>query len=250
MNYTVNCCKMPEFSIITCTYNAEKTLGRTIGSVAEQTFRDFEHLIIDGASTDGTLEIARSSGNVSVVSEPDKGLYDAMNKGIAAAKGKYLIFLNAGDKFHSPRTLQEVASMVDGDVDIIYGQTAIVDNDGGFIRMRRLSAPERLDWKSFRRGMLVCHQAFWASAAIAKKTPYDLRYRYSADVDWCIRVMKESQVYLNTRATLIDYLDGGMTATNRRTSLKERFLTMGRHYGWCSTVLYHCFFVVRAIFKR
>ena len=102
----------PLFTIITCTYNAEHTLERTIKSVDGQTYPDIEHLIIDGASKDGTLEIAATSERARVVSEPDKGLYDAMNKGISLAKGAYIIFLNAGDCFHRDDTLSEVASML------------------------------------------------------------------------------------------------------------------------------------------
>ena len=89
----------PLFSIITITFNAEQVLPPTLESVKRQSFTNFEHLVVDGASTDGTVEIAERSGikGISVVSEPDRGLYDAMNKGIRRAKGEYLIFLNAGD---------------------------------------------------------------------------------------------------------------------------------------------------------
>lgn len=237
---------MPKFTIITCTYNAADTLERTVSSVEEQTYPDIEHLIIDGASKDNTLAIAGKSSKAKIISEPDKGLYDAMNKGIRMATGDYLIFLNAGDKFHSPEALKEVADMLNGGEDIIYGETALVDNDGRFKRMRRLQAPEKLNWRSFRNGMLVCHQAFWAKTEIARKTPYDLTYRYSADVDWCIRVMKQSKVLFNTHETLVDYLEEGMTTANRKSSLKERFKIMKKHYGLLQTVLNHIWFVFRA----
>jgi len=240
----------PLFSIITCTFNAAETLERTLGSVAEQDYQGKELIIIDGGSKDGTLDIARKYELKKLVSEPDRGLYDAMNKGIKAASGDYLIFLNAGDRFHSPTTLSDVAKNLIGNEDVIYGQTAIVDDEGKFISMRQHTAPKNLNWKKFKNGMLVCHQAFWVKREIAMKTPYDLSFRYSSDVDWCIRVMKQSNVLKYTGLTLIDYLNEGMTTTNRKASLKERFNIMKKHYGLPSTVTRHLWFIVRAVIKR
>ena len=242
----------PKFSVITVTYNAEKVLEDTIQSVIAQTYHHVEYIIVDGASKDGTLSIIdRYRPRIlTVVSEPDKGLYDAMNKGIALASGDYLCFLNAGDCFHEDDTLQQMVHTINGNElpDVLYGETAIVDEKRHFQRMRRLSAPEVLTWKSFKQGMLVCHQAFFAKRALAE--PYDLRYRFSADFDWCIRVMKRAQTLHNTHLTLIDYLEEGMTTRNRRASLRERFRIMVKHYGWVSTVLHHAWFVVRAVIKK
>ena len=244
----------PTFSIITVTYNAGKVLEDTIQSVISQTYRNVEYIIVDGNSKDNTQEIiGKYSKHISkMVSEPDKGLYDAMNKGIRMATGDYLCFLNAGDKFHEKETLQQIAeTLKDKDLpDVIYGETAIVDEDGNFLHMRRLSTPERLNWKSFKQGMLVCHQAFLAKRELALKYPYDMQYRFSADFDWCIRIMKEANCLHNTRLTLIDYLNEGMTTRNHKASLKERFRIMAKHYGWVSTILHHCWFVIRLILVR
>ena len=186
-----------------------------------------------------------------MVSEPDKGLYDAMNKGIGMATGDYLCFLNAGDKFHDKETLQQIAeTLKNKDLpDVIYGETAIVDEVGNFLHMRRLSTPEHLNWRSFKQGMLVCHQAFLAKRELALKHPYDMHYRFSADFDWCIRIMKEAKCLHNTRLTLIDYLNEGMTTRNHKASLKERFRIMTKHYGWISTILHHGWFVIRLFYK-
>ena len=244
----------PTFSIITVTYNAGKVLEDTILSVISQTYRNVEYIIVDGSSKDNTLKIiGKYPKHVSkMVSEPDKGLYDAMNKGIRMATGDYLCFLNAGDKFHEKETLQKIAeTLKDKDLpDVIYGETAIVDEGGNFLHMRRLSTPDRLNWKSFKQGMLVCHQAFLAKRELALKYPYDMQYRFSADFDWCIRIMKEAKCLHNTRLTLIDYLNEGMTTRNHKASLKERFHIMAKHYGWVSTILHHCWFVIRLILVR
>ncbi len=240
---------VPSFSVITVCYNAEAVIEDTIQSVISQTYHHVEYIIIDGASTDRTLAIVnRYRDRISrVVSEPDKGLYDAMNKGMAMATGDYLCFLNAGDSFHEDDTLQRVAHSLHecaGLPDVIYGETELVDSEGHFVRMRRLSAPENLNWKSFRQGMLVCHQAFMPRRILA--VPYDLRYRFSADFDWCIRIMKKAATFHHTHLTLIDYLDEGMTTRNHKASLRERFRIMTHHYGLPSTIIHHLWFVIRA----
>lgn len=239
----------PRFSVITVCYNAGAVLEDTIQSVISQTYHHVEYIIVDGASTDHTPDIiARYSDRIAcVLSEPDNGLYDAMNKGMALATGDYLCFLNAGDSFHEDDTLQMVVHSLHACTelpDVIYGETELVDGEGHFVRMRRLSAPDQLTWKSFRKGMLVCHQAFLAKRTLAPR--YDLRYRFSADFDWCIRVMKQAHTLHNTHLTLIDYLDEGLTTRNHKASLCERFRIMVRHYGLLSTLAHHAWFVVRA----
>lgn len=242
----------PKFSVITVTYNAQSVLEDTILSVISQTYHHVEYIIIDGASKDNTLSIINRYKDqiTKVVSEPDKGLYDAMNKGMRQATGDYLCFLNAGDSFHADNTLQQIVHTITEKElpDILYGETALVNNERHFLRMRRLSTPEALTWKSFKQGMLVCHQAFFAKTSLAE--PYDLQYRFSADFDWCIRMMKKARTLHNTHLTIIDYLEEGMTTQNRKASLKERFRIMTRHYGMISTVAHHAWFVLRAVLKK
>lgn len=243
----------PKFSIITVTYNAEEVLERTIQSVLSQTYRQVEYILVDGGSKDNTLQLAHKySDQISrIISEPDQGLYDAMNKGIRLATGDYLCFLNAGDKLHDSETLQRTIDSLNGNPlpDVIYGETAITDNNGQFLHMRRLSAPNILNWKSFKQGMLVCHQAFWTHRKLAIAHPYDLQYRFSADFDWCIRIMKQAKHLHHTHLTLIDYLNEGMTTKNHKASLKERFRIMVKHYGWISTIVHHAWFVIRLFYK-
>ena len=243
-----------KISIITVTYNAEATIERTLESVAQQTYPDVEHLIMDGASKDGTLEIARRYPHAIVYSEPDKGLYDAMNKGLKKATGDYLCFLNAGDKLHSKETLAHIASSVpdSSSIGVLYGDTHIVDNEGTFIRNRRLTPPEHLTWQSFKQGMLVCHQAFYINRQIA--LAYDTTYRFSADFDWCIRCMKEGEKQgmqnLYIQEPIADYLSEGMTTANHKASLKERFRIMAKHYGLLSTIIQHIWFIFRVLVKK
>ena len=247
-----------KISIITVTYNAASVLKRTLDSVKAQSWQQIEHLIIDGASKDETISMAETYKaqcpyEVVILSEPDKGLYDAMNKGLRLATGDYLVFLNAGDTLHAANTLETIVSSAQPLPGVLYGDTAITDEQGNFLHLRRLRPPKKLTWKSFRQGMLVCHQAFYALTDIAKNLPYDPRYRYSADVDWCIRVMKEAQKrqlpLVNTQAILADYQEEGQTTIHHRDSLKERFDVMRRHYGLFSTVIMHVWFVFRQLIK-
>lgn len=243
----------PLFTIITATFNAADTLARTIDSVDSQLCRDYEHLIIDGASSDNTLAIAEATVNPlrKIYSEPDKGLYDAMNKGISKAEGKYLIFLNAGDKFHSTQTLQLLAEAAGSEnaPGIIYGQTIIVDDRGRNPRPRHLQAPRELTLGAFADGMLVCHQSFVALRNITGF--YNLRYRFSADYEWCIRCLQHSRrnVFID-HEPLTDYLDGGLTTRNRWRSLRERFAIMCTYYGTFATILRHFRFAARAVKRK
>lgn len=243
----------PLFSIVTVCYNAAGCIGRTLDSVREQRFNGYEYIIVDGASTDGTLDIVAESGVRCdrIVSEPDRGIYDAMNKGIGLARGEYLIFLNAGDTFFADDTLLLASGLLKAELpDVFYGDTAIVDDSGDFIAMRRLRPPKRLNSASFRMGMTVCHQAFWVKRSIAP--PYDLSFKYSADYDWCVRILKKtpSPVCMNSGLTLVNYLQEGTTTKHHRASLKERFDIMCREYGTAATVVIHLWFAVRNAASR
>lgn len=257
----------PLFTIATVTYNAEATLERTLKSVASQDYARIEHLIIDGCSKDHTLSLVQryveenqARHNIRLICEPDNGLYDAMNKALLAATGDYIVFLNAGDCLHSTDTITALAGQAQWTKGghrhpaILYGDTHIVDNDGNFLRRRRLTPPENLTQKSFLNGMLVCHQSFYVRTDIAKQEPYDLDYRYSADFDWCIRIIRRANRrrirIVNTHLVLTDYLNEGMTTRNHQASLKERFRIMTHYYGWWATVIRHFWFIIRAIVKK
>lgn len=265
------CIKM---TVATVTYNAAELIESTIASVEEQDYPYVEHLIIDGNSQDSTLEavhhyqernsVADVRHEVNCLSEPDEGLYDAMNKAIDMATGHYIVFLNAGDRLHSPDTLSRLVAALElkeeTPIDmnklpaVIYGDTHLIDAEGNFLRRRRLSPPERLHWRSFRQGMLVCHQAFYVRTDLAREHHYDRNYRFSADFDWCIRLMREAAQrklsLLNARSVVADYLHEGMTTRNHKASLNERFHIMCHHYGWLTTIGFHAWFLIRSFLKR
>ena len=255
---------MLRITYVTITYNAAAVLQRTLDSVLAQDYPDIHHLIIDGASTDATMQLvndyiersnaAENGHSIQVTSEPDKGIYDAMNKGLRSITGDYVCFLNAGDFLPASDTVSRIVEKVgDQSPAVLYGDTDIVDGEGRFLHHRRLAPPEHLSWKSFRQGMLVCHQAFYARTDFAIATPYDLRYRYSADVDWCIRVMKaaakENVPLLNLKMVVANYTEEGQTTLHHRDSLWERYHVMERHYGRIQTFFLHIWFALRSVFK-
>lgn len=258
---------MIKFTLITVTYNAAQVLDRTLDSVFGQQYSGVEHIIIDGASSDGTAAMAQDYLERSVASdgghevrllvEPDNGIYDAMNKGLSLATGDYVCFLNAGDALPADDTLTRLADSITSAADgkelpaVVYGNTDIVDSGGRFVRHRRLSPPADLTWRSFRNGMLVCHQAFYARTDVARGIRYNLSYRYSADFDWCVRVMKKAEEkglrLLDSRLLLALYLNEGTTARHHKASLRERFRIMAEYYGTLPTCLRHVWFAVRSI---
>ena len=241
----------PRFSIITVCYNAAHTIGRTVESVAAQTCTDYEHLIIDGKSIDNTLQVVDlcpGGERRIIISEPDSGIYDAMNKGLGKARGEYLIFLNAGDKFHDANTLERINEAAAESPGIIFGETIIVNDAGEYVGPRHLKAPRMLDYKDFAQGMVVCHQAFVVLRHIAPL--YDTYYRFSADYDWCIKCLQHSRQNVRIDGTLIDYLSEGVTTSNRKLSLEERYHIMCHYYGTFPTILRHIGFALRYLRNR
>lgn len=234
----------PRISIITVVFNGEKTIGKTIESVLNQSYSQIEYIVIDGKSTDGTLQVISSfKGPIQVVSEPDQGLYDAMNKGLSLATGDYVWFLNSGDEIYEQDTLENMVKGMPDSPDFIYGGTMIIDEFQNEVGDRRLKPPKQLSWLSFRQGMVVCHQSMIVKREQAPL--YNMEYRLSADIDWAIGASKNSRTIHNSGLILSRFLEGGLTDHNIKAGLKERFRIMRRYYGLIPTVLRHFVFGVR-----
>jgi glycosyltransferase involved in cell wall biosynthesis len=228
----------PTLSVVTVVYNNARDIERTLLSVLNQTYTGIEYIVIDGASTDGTLEtIKRYESRIAkLISEKDKGIYDAMNKGLALATGDYVIFMNSGDEFYASDTVATVFASADG-ADIYYGETEMVNNQRESLGRRRHKAPELFTWRSFKYGMSVSHQAIYIKRILTE--PYDPKYQLSADIDWIIHAAKKAKKIVNVNAYVAKYLVGGMSKAKHRQSLQERFDIMKRHYGLVPTVLNH-----------
>lgn len=243
---------MPKLSIITITYQAEAYIERTLKSVFEQGCADkIDYIVVDGASKDRTLKIIEANKTQinQVISEKDKGIYDAMNKGMQLAKGDYILFLNAGDTFASSSTLKNMLQELDQNPDVLYGEAVFVNNDGESLGLRSEVTPHRLPtnltWRNFRFGMLVCHQAFIAKRSIAPL--FNLEYRLSSDIDWEIQVLKKSQHILKSTAPICTYLMGGASVQNLKRSWEERYEVLKSHFGLVPNLLNHLIIIARGL---
>lgn len=229
-------------SIITITYNAEKFLERTLESIVSQTDQDFEYLLIDGGSGDGTLEIAgRYHDRINVrVSEPDKGLYDAMNKGLARASGSYVWFMNAGDEIAEKQAVEKLKNVMKQVPDVIYSDTLMVDNSGTILGLRSElmphKIPEVLSWEKYRMGMLICHQSFIARRAIAPSYQAD---NLSADIDWEIACLKNASRIVRYPGILARYLTGGISHQQKWKSWTDRYKVLRKHFGFFPNLYNH-----------
>lgn len=206
-------------------------------SVIGQTYSNIEYILVDGLSNDGTLAIINKyKARLKLISEKDNGIYDAMNKGLAAATGDYVLFMNSGDELYATNTVANVFA-TSGDADIYYGETEMINEKGESLGQRRHSAPANFTWRSFKYGMNVSHQAIYIKRSLTE--PYDPLYQLSADIDWIIRAAKKAKKIVRVEGYVAKYLVGGMSKQKHRQSLQERFDIMKRYYGLVPTVFNH-----------
>lgn len=245
--------KMPIISVITVVYNGEKLLENTILSVVNQTYPNVEYLVIDGNSKDKTVSIIKQYENqVSTwISEPDKGLYDAMNKGLTLATGDFVLFMNAGDEFCNNQVLEQVFSKYDTETDVLYGEVMMVDEMRNAIGTRTeittRKLPKKLTWKSMKLGMVVCHQAFIPRRELCPKY---IDNNLSADIDWVIKILKKSRKNINTEIIIADFLIGGVSKQRHRQSLNNRYAVLQNHFGILPNFFNHILITIRAIWFK
>lgn len=207
----------PLFSVITVSFNSVKTIERTLLSVANQSYRQIEHIVVDGGSTDGTVDLLHRhrASLVSYVSEPDSGIYDAMNKGIRLAKGDWIHLLNSDDFYTSPESIARAVERLDPAATNYFAIWQLFA-DG----TKRLQ-----DWK-YRRWQLFVSAFLPHPGLIVSRTqyevvgPYSTRYRIAADHDMILRLTAR---WPGTRHALplVTMLQGGCAGSNMRTSLDE-----------------------------
>jgi len=228
----------PTLSVITVVYNNAADIERTLLSVINQTYPNIEYIVIDGASTDGTLQIIEKYTNkiAKLISEPDKGIYDAMNKGLALATGDYVIFMNSADEFYSAETVANVFAAAP-DADIYYGETEMIGANNESLGQRRHKAPENFTWRDFKYGMSISHQAIYIKRSLVKS--YEPKYQLSADIDWILYAAKKAKTVVNVHQYVAKYKVGGMSKQKHRQSLMERFDIMKRYYGLVPTIFNH-----------
>ncbi len=218
--------KEPKVSVVTISYNAEKEIEKTILSVMAQDYLNIEYIIVDGGSSDGTVEIIKkhSNGITNWISEPDGGCYDAMNKGIDMASGEWIIFMNSGDSFYSSETIRNAISK-GKEYDVIYGDANVVADFGSYeIRPYPI---EYLD----KGVMPFYHQACFVKTAIMREHKFCLKYKICADFDVFHSIRNESKrfLYIPITMAIYDISGGSLSFDHPEAVLKENFAIMGNY---------------------
>jgi glycosyltransferase involved in cell wall biosynthesis len=238
-------------SIVSINYNNLRGLKATAESVWAQTAQtEFEWILVDGGSSDGAAEwMSEHSDRIdAAISEPDKGLYDAMNKGLAMARGEYVWFLNSGDRIHDSRVVERLMPLL-GEPDVVYGDTCFVEPDGrelGLIsQLKPQPLPAALGPGSFRFGMCLCHQSFLVKRSLAPQ--YNLQYRLAADIDWIIRILKQSPSNRQTDFVISDFEVGGSSYQHTKKAWRERYAVLNKHYGVLSNFFAHLWIFLRRL---
>jgi len=189
--------KSPRVSIVTVCFNAAPTIQNTVQSVRAQRYRDLEHIVVDGGSTDGTQDlVAKHNGRISkFVSEPDEGIYDAMNKGIRLAQAEFVAFLNADDMYADDRVISDVVAAAEaGDVDAVYGDLLYVRCDDTSRVVRYWKAGEYLPG-AFRLGWVPPHPTFFCRRSLFEKFgAFDADYRLAGDFELMLRLIEKQRI--------------------------------------------------------
>lgn len=210
-------------SIVTVCFNAEKTIQATMESVCAQKHCDFEYLIVDGKSTDNTVDIINHISEkiennriqFKLISEKDTGIYNAMNKAIDIAKGDWILYMNSGDRFCSNEVLEEIAEKLTFDYDFIYGNAIYCDKDKSYIVKGK-------DITYIRKSMPFCHQAIFAQKKILKRYRFNEKYKICADYDLFCRAYLDNRKYLYMDYDICVYNLDGFSGNNVKKCIQER----------------------------
>lgn len=240
-------------SIITVVYNGEDLLEETIKSVLNQTYPNIEYIIVDGQSKDGTLDIIKKyDDRISTwISEPDKGLYDAMSKSLGLATGDFVWFMNAGDHVFASDTVEKMVAKYTPETDVLYGEVMLVNDARQHLGTRTAlttqKLPKSLNYNSLKKGMVVCHQGFLPRRTLTKAY---IENNLAADIDWVLNCLKQSRKNTHTELVLAEYLQGGISKQQHQQSLKDRYQVLKKHYGWLPNLWNHFWIILRRVWFR
>jgi len=239
LNFAKN--DLPLVTVVTVVYNDASHLEATIQNVLNQTYPNLEYIIIDGGSTDGTLEVIKKyeSELAFWVSEKDQGIYDAMNKGTRAAKGAWVNFMNSQDLFFDSDVIKEIFNHNQADYDVIYGNV-LISYPNGFLR---LAKPRSLS--ALWQGMICSHQAVFVRSELLKKMSFDLKYKLAADFDLLYKLKQTNHKFLYAGLTIAKTSSDGVSDQARIRAIKEYYQIVRK---FPTSIFCHFHYNVRLIF--
>lgn len=240
-----------KISIITVVYNAKEALEKTVQSIQNQTYKKIEHVIVDGASSDGTVEYLQVLSNIKYISEKDNGIYDAMNKGITLSDGEYILFLNAGDSFSSDTILEEIANKLkdmESRPKIIYGGVNVHSKEGKFLTVLKPLEFTKDNLNKYAT-RTVCHQAIFVHRDSIKM--YSDKYRLKGELNWYYELVDtiKSNEILKVNNTICDYYLGGTGDINFMENYFERIKVAKEHNDSLKFISLIPFFLIPLIFR-
>ena len=215
----------PLITVVTVVLNGKRNIENTILSVINQTYDNVEYIIVDGGSTDGTLDIIKKYGDQidCWASEPDKGIYDAMNKAIDLASGKWINFLNCGDSFFNKDVLKIIFSEKQTDDDVLFGDTQFIYADG----TRRILTAGKTD--EFWKGLPFYHQSVFVKTALAKLHKFNLEYEIAADFDFLLNLYQKQYRFLDTKIIVSNMAAGGLSYNKRLRAFQDCRRAVRKH---------------------
>jgi len=236
-----------KISIITVVKNGSEYLEETIQSVLDQTYSPIEYIIVDGDSTDNSLEIINKYDKYisKWISEPDHGIYDAMNKGISLSTGAWINFMNAGDQFVSSKTIEDIYTFNVNEYDVLYGDCVIL-YDAFEKRKRRNAQPLNKLWK----GMVFSHQSMFIKANLQKNILFNINNKIGADFELIYKLFHHKYLFHYVRLPVSVIRSGGISDKNRLECAKTNFKTVIKYHNDSTTILYYVYFALEQIIKQ
>jgi glycosyltransferase involved in cell wall biosynthesis len=240
----------PLITVVTVVRNGEKTLEETILSVINQTYTNIEYIVVDGASTDSTLDIVRKyEDRIDYwISEPDKGIYDAMNKGIDLATGEYIALLNSDDWYEKDACEIVAKRTIEEKYDVYYGMARVVDsknNKSMFVYGNEIYA---INYK------MIAHPTCFISKEIYSKFNYNIKYKSASDYDFIIKIYKSNASFCFIEKTMVNFRTGGMSQgyeNNFETiEIKKKYGFISLKYFYIWRIIYFIVYLYNKILKK
>lgn len=224
--------KRPKLTVISVCYNCEKEVPITVESLLQQSFQEYEYVIIDGKSKDNTLQIIKGYAdrfkNIKIISESDKGIYDAMNKGVKYSAGEYIYFLNFGDCLYDEFVLEKMVACFKSEQDYYFGD---IKKAGRVISQK---GKNTVFMAVFREYML-CHQSLFTKRFLLEEDPFDLKYKICADRDWFIRILKKGAKGEYVDLVICNYDTSGVSSNYKNFCDESLNITKkyAGYFGYC-----------------